>query len=119
MAAITLASLMSLSGLAAPPIEIPHMDKLVHFVFYSTAMVLGSLFVWEKFRHHITLGRTFLLAFAGLLLYGMLIEVLQEVLRMQRSGEWWDILANTAGLVAGLLFLRYLFYRRKALKWND
>ena len=119
MAAITTASLMSLSGMARPPIEIPHMDKLVHFIFYSTAMVFGSLFVWEQFRKHISLRKTFVLVFVGLLLYGMIIEVLQQVMRMQRSGEWWDIFANTTGLVAGLLFLRYLFYRRKALKWKD
>ena len=54
-----------------------------------------------------------------LLSYGLLIEGIQAVLPTGRSAEWFDALANTLGLFAGLASLKWLFHQTEFLKWRD
>jgi VanZ family protein len=48
-------------------------------------------------------------------LYGGLLEVLQTVLPIHRSGDWLDLTADTIGLLVGagltVLFRRYVLHR--------
>ena len=69
-----------------------HADKWMH------AMTFAALSVWfcglfEK--------RRYWLVVAGLLLFGLFVEFCQLQVSY-RTAEWYDILANTAGIIAGL-----------------
>lgn len=72
-------------------------DKLVHFATY---FVLAFWFVsLTPRRWHV--------AFAGVILLGGVIELLQG-LTPQRFPEWLDFLANTSGAILALLVVRLL-----------
>jgi VanZ family protein len=68
-------------------------DKLLHFVAYAG---LAFLFAGTVPRRH--WGRVIV----GLLLLGGGIELAQEFLTPTRTGEWLDMAANTAGVLAGI-----------------
>ena len=84
----------------APSIPvIPHLDKVLHFSAYYCLMSYFSLLLKASSYKKI---------FVLFVFMGILIELLQ-LMTGYRSFELLDILANTAGLVAGLFtFGRYL-----------
>lgn len=80
-------------------IHIMYIDKLVHFGMY---FVLMSVIILE---HRKTLGNSinlFLLALIPLA-YGILMEILQLTLTVSRSGDFYDALADAAGIFIAIL----------------
>lgn len=97
-------------SLPTPPIfNIPNFDKIVHAcLYFPLALFLGAEF---------DLGKKKLLQLAGPLFtmliiacYGGLIEILQEVLFINRSADIMDFLFDVIGGLAGLA-IYYLFFR--------
>lgn len=69
-------------------------DKLLHFAAYA-----GLAFVFAG-----ALGRRRWWRIGlGLVLLGVIVELLQHYLTATRSGEWSDMAANITGVSAGLL----------------
>ncbi|UUV22795.1 VanZ family protein [Paenimyroides aestuarii] len=89
-------------------IRIPHLDKVVHFVFYTTSSFLWSWALLNKKSSAYPLNR--LLIVLGLILFGLMIEFLQDILPTHRSFEWLDVLCNTAGVLFGTTI--YWIYTR-------
>ncbi|HUH25286.1 MAG TPA: VanZ family protein [Flavobacterium sp.] len=89
-------------------ISIPHIDKIVHFIFYTTASFLWSWALLNKNAPHYKLN--LVLIVVGLILFGLLIEFLQDVLPTKRSFEWFDVASNTAGVLTGTSI--YLLYTK-------
>lgn len=83
-------------------------DKLLHLGAYFGLVALWKVYFMQKNRPQATY-KVNLFKIAGLsILFGMLIEVLQGVLTSYREPDWYDILANTAGiLLAVLIFLLF------------
>lgn len=84
-----------------PGINIPHLDKIVHFgMFFGMSLLMRNAFEYEARRspHRICLYCT-LFAFA----YGGILELLQHYF-FNRTGDWIDLLADVAGGVAGCRF---------------
>jgi len=80
------------------------MDKVVHFLMYfGLAGVASFNYIYDKKGHIIILK---LIAFAILIpiLYGGLIEILQAKYFAERSGDWYDFLADVLGALASLPF---------------
>ncbi|MCM4155320.1 teicoplanin resistance protein VanZ [Gramella sp. AN32] len=44
----------------------------------------------------------------GCFLFGMLIEVLQGTLTSYRTPDWWDIVANSTGVILAVLIFWFL-----------
>ena len=85
-----------------PETEMFPIDKLIHFLAYS---VLG--FVWTIWWG-VSFGlKRFLHLYILLLLYGILIESLQERVNPMRSFDWWDLLANCLGIMCGIIIAVY------------
>ena len=62
--------------------------------------------------------RNNLFKIAGLaVLFGMLIEVLQGVLTSYREPDWFDILANTAGILLAVVI--FLFFEKSLKRLNS
>lgn len=79
---------------------IPHFDKIVHFLMYST---LTFTFLWENFtRHHyhVITNRVFSIIII-VIAVGIIMELLQKYLTNYRSGDIKDEIANTTGLICG------------------
>ncbi len=118
MILITLLSLVSFSNSSMPKIGIPHLDKVVHFTFYSVATVLGCFFVRERASAHISLNQSILIIGAFTIIYGILIEVLQHRLPGTRDGNEYDALANAVGTFVGVFVVIGIFSAKGPLKWK-
>ncbi|NNE02340.1 MAG: VanZ family protein [Eudoraea sp.] len=99
-------------------IRIPHFDKVVHFFFYFTASVLGCLLGREQTLGRIRRSKVIWMTVTGLIIYGILIEVIQSNYTTYRSGEAMDIVANSIGAIIGSLFIKLLFSNKSQLKWK-
>lgn len=63
-----------------------------------------------------TLKKNIVIVSLFLFLYGIIIEVLQSKITLNRVGEYQDILANVLGIFLGALIFRYI--RKLELNYN-
>ncbi len=117
MVLLSLLSLLPMDDLDLVGPKIPYMDKWVHLGFYFIAMLLGSLFLWERFRTRWKKKPALLRMGAALVGYGMIIELLQGAMGLDRSAEWMDLLANVAGIGLGGWLASVLINREESLNW--
>lgn len=119
MVFITLLSLFSFSDMDVPNIDIPYVDKLVHFIFYFIAALLGCMFVREVTNGKVTVGKAIRIIVLCVTIYGIIIEVVQSNFTPDREGDVLDILANTLGALWGALAVKFIFSVRTQLKWRN
>jgi VanZ family protein len=77
-------------------------DKIVHFLmFFGLAGVASINYIHYKKEHIIILK---LIVFAILIpvIYGGLIEIMQAEYFTERTGDWFDFLADALGVIASL-----------------
>jgi VanZ family protein len=79
--------------------RIPEFDKIVHFGMY---FILMSVIIIEHRKNLSNPLNLFLLALIPLS-YGILMEILQLTLTSTRSGDFYDALADAAGVLASAL----------------
>lgn len=117
---ITMLSLFSFSemDLDTGSLNVPYADKIVHFTFYMVFGVAGSLSLRERTMGNLGLRKTLLIVLVFAILYGILMEVLQYTLTMDRMAELGDVLANTLGAFAGIGLIRWIFSKKNPLKWK-
>jgi len=77
----------------------PFMDKIVHFGMYFALM---SSIIFENRKNFKNL-RGLLLSAIIPLLYGILMEILQSTITVNRSGSVFDVLANSVGIIVSVL----------------
>lgn len=77
------------------------LDKIVHFIFYFslTITLITSLHVNSKMK----LINNYLLTFLIVLGYGIFMEILQSFLTINRTADILDVIANSIGILVGLL----------------
>ena len=119
MVLITVLSLVSFEEDNSLDINIPYFDKLVHFIFYFIASMLGGLFGREISKGRTSKAKVLVISLVGLVLYGIVIEVLQSNMTTYRSGELMDVMANSAGTLLGTLLIWSVFSKRSVLKWEN
>lgn len=84
--------------------EIPYMDKVVHICMYGG--LCGVLWI-EYLRSHknrFSKRRAILITILFPILFSGSIELGQEYLTNNRSGEWLDLMANSIGVLLAALF---------------
>ncbi|WP_297868167.1 VanZ family protein [uncultured Flavobacterium sp.] len=102
---ITVASLVSVNSFSK--IKSVGNDKIVHFLFYLFFVILWGLVK----RQNDSNRKYYLFVFLVAMSYGLIIEVLQEILTNTRQADFYDFLANTIGAFVGLIVL--LYYKNK------
>jgi VanZ family protein len=82
-----------------PLINIPNIDKFVHFAMFFGLM---SVIILENRRKIKSPSYLFM---SGLipLFYGILMEVLQSTLTTTRTGSFYDAVADGTGILASIL----------------
>ena len=88
-------------------IHIKSSDKYLHTFAYFTLSIVWFFALRDKFNNH--LFKTYLITF--LILYGIILEVLQGKLTSYRTADFFDIVANTVGIIVATIFFN------KFLKW--
>ncbi|WP_194524752.1 VanZ family protein [Zobellia roscoffensis] len=116
---VTFLSLASFSDTDTADIDIPNLDKVVHFSFYFGAAFLAVLFIKEITNGTIELRKAVFLAAIGAIIYGIIIEVLQYSFTADRHGDILDALANSVGAIFGSLAVKSLFSSERWLKWKN
>ena len=84
--------------------KIPYFDKIVHcglYFVFTLLLVSGFLLQYPGER-----GKAYLLG--GLIAFscGILIEFLQAMMHLGRSGDFYDAIANTTGIILALLLFK-------------
>lgn len=119
MVFVTLLSLFSFSEGDLPDFELPFMDKLVHFTFYFVATVFGVLSIRERTLGKSGLNISVLIIVIAVVIYGIVIEVIQSKLTVDREGDVFDVMANTLGALLGAVAIKLIFYGKRQLKWKN
>ena len=98
-----------------PLFNIPHLDKIVHFLMYAGLM---TVILFEN-RKILILQSQILFAALIPFFYGILMELLQASLTDTRSGNIYDALFNTSGIIAAVLiwfFIKPFLFRKSDCK---
>ncbi|PJX22684.1 hypothetical protein CAP47_06545 [Psychroflexus sp. S27] len=98
--AIPALSLINISDL--PKLKVKSADKLYHLIAYASLSFSVALHYRNYKEKNISL-KDFSGIFFLTILFGIVIEVLQESLTTYRTFDYFDILANTLGSFIGLV----------------
>jgi len=115
---ITILSLVRFPDEPVIGLEIPHLDKVVHFTFYFVAAILASFFLKEAFPKQLGFNKILLISLLFAWFYGILMEVLQSTMTMARSGDARDVWANCLGALIGVLLIKLWFSGDRAQRWK-
>lgn len=86
-------------------------DKIVHYLMYLGLSGATALNYIHGKQGRISFGKLLLFAFIFPILYGGLIEILQQGFFPPRSGDWFDFLADALGSLTALpIALKYRNY---------
>ena len=118
MTLVTVLSLVSFSDPNIPKVKIPGLDKLVHFVFYGVATVLGCFFLRERTRGNKTIRFATIVFAVVTVFYGIVIELLQYHMAVARDGNVCDAIANISGSAIGVLVVFWLFSAKGPFQWK-
>ena len=92
--ALTIASLINIKKL--PSVGLSFEDKVYHFLAYLVLAI-----VWIKALEARKIKGYMLKAFLPVLIYGIIIEVIQQKLNPMRTYDTYDLIANCLGVVVG------------------
>lgn len=105
-AAIWLLVILFLSGYSGnnvPKILVWQFDKIVHSAIYA---ILSFCLLIPYYRQYIKENRRLRIGFAIVMIatfYGGFMEILQNTIFINRSGNWYDFIANMIGAIIGVL----------------
>jgi VanZ family protein len=97
-ALIALITALSLLPIRGPDLDLPNSDKLNHAIAYLVLMLYFGQLVGAQWRSRAAVV-------AGLIGYGIAIELLQALLPL-RVAELADLVANVSGIAIGMLLLQ-------------
>ena len=114
---ITIIMLVTFLSFFKPPStdlnDVPGIDKLVHTGMY---FVMASMLWWEFYKGQkktqAPIWHAWVGAFFCPLIYGGLVELLQEYCTQHRGGEWLDFAANSAGVIIAAVIGYYFLPKR-------
>ncbi len=89
-------------------LELLSFDKFVHASIFFILTCLWLVYVFMINKLSIV---TMIFIIFGCVAYGGLLEVMQTTFFSQRSGDWFDFIANSFGCLMGLWFFRKNKYR--------
>ncbi len=102
---VAVLSLLPGRSIDGVPVEIPHIDKAVHFLFYGIMTFLLGKYLQSR-RHKNQLEsqhkKQQIVGVLACMVYGTILEFVQEFAIPGRNYESWDILFNIAGAIAGI-----------------
>ena len=81
-------------------INIPFLDKVIHFGMY---FVLMSVIIFENRKTYKNTRQLFFIALIPLF-YGVLMEIFQSTLTVTRTGSFYDVISNSVGILVSILF---------------
>lgn len=94
-------------------VDIPYLDKIVHTVMYMGL----SLVLWLEFlrahKREVSMPYAWLIACAGPIALGGVVELGQQHLTTYRGGDWWDFIADITGAVVISIIITLIVRRKR------
>ena len=94
-------SLIPVPDLGLPKFQLFEIDKVVHFVMYFSLTMLWCFASKNFYRSNFKL-----LLFA--IFFGFVLEIFQHILPFGRYFDLGDLLANSLGVIFGIIILYYI-----------
>jgi VanZ family protein len=110
--AITISILyLSLVRIPKGNIKVDHLDKLQHGFDYFILSISWLFAFCKKNSKHLIV--------CCCILFGILIEILQNELTHYRTGDYLDGIANSVGVIIGLLIFNRISKKNEVKKQKD
>ena len=87
--------------------KITNIDKWEHGIAYFTLTICWLFTFYKK-------PKTKYIVVVACIFFGILIEVLQQTQTTYRTGDYKDILANTLGVVLGLVVFNQILKKKSS-----
>jgi VanZ family protein len=88
--------------------KVKGLDKLVHITFHfflTILLLLHQIYERKKWKGKQLLINCFIFSLS----YGIIIEILQNLITQKRSADLLDVLANMTGSIVSILIFRYIY----------
>ncbi|MCH5596918.1 VanZ family protein [Niabella ginsengisoli] len=92
-------------------LNIPYFDKWIHFGLFALFVVLWCAIVRYKSSTN-TIKRNFILVTLTGILFGYIMELVQKYLVANRDYDMWDVVADSAGAIVGLIFSLIVYAKK-------
>lgn len=94
-------------------IEIPNLDKILHFgMYFGLSGMLWIEFLRNHRNNDVPLWHAWVGAFICPVVFSGIVELLQEYCTSYRGGDWLDFAANSAGAIVASLVAFYILRPR-------
>jgi VanZ family protein len=90
-----------------PLIQIPNIDKIIHFGMYFSLMSV----IFLENRKSINGTRQIFLIAVIPFAYGILMEVFQSIFTLSRTASFFDIIANSTGILTSVFMWLFIKHR--------
>jgi VanZ family protein len=87
-----------------PSANIPYIDKVVHAVFHFVFTTLWFLYLKKKLNGANTF-KPLVLAFVFSFIFGISIEIMQELFTTTRSADFFDVMSNVFGSTLSVILI--------------
>lgn len=95
--------------------SVSHLDKVVHAFFYFVLTFLVQL-NWRVSKLNWSYRTQAVVSVVGTILFGVLIEILQETCTATRHADVLDVIANSIGaLLSVFAFKLYVRFKNKSI----
>ncbi|WP_051907800.1 VanZ family protein [Flavimarina sp. Hel_I_48] len=91
-------------------------DKLLHGTAYFFFCLFWFVYLFLVGFKNYTFNKILFITIGWGLFFGMVIEILQSEFTTYRSGDLWDMLANSTGILLAVLLLYILKKRLNRIK---
>ncbi len=108
---------MPSSNLPSVKIKIEGLDKVIHGLVHFFLISLWMLYFYVKKNFQFKANWVFKL-FLVLMLFGIIVEILQDQLTDSRGADIFDVAANLVGSLLGILFFKIVKNNFKLKKIN-
>jgi VanZ family protein len=102
-----------ISGQDLPKTQFYELDKVFHIIIYFILVNLWMLYIYVRNRFEIK-KKWILALLLSLLLYGIIIEIFQELFTQSRTADIIDVAANLVGSLLGIFFFKNVKHKLKA-----
>lgn len=114
---VTITFLSGYSGNKLPKIAVWQIDKFGHILMYGILSFLLMLPFIQQFSNKEKRFKIGLLIVLFGIFYGGFMEILQNNIFINRSGNWIDFFANTVGAILGVLIAPLVFKILPINRW--
>lgn len=117
MITVAVISLISLEG--APKLTFSFADKIIHAIVYCIFSIVWFYAFFKGITTHFLRKNALLASVIFGIMYGILIEILQETVVENRQGDWQDVLANVTGTLFAVLLIKVFIANNRKLKTQN